>query len=107
MSSDKLALINLYLQAGYVFLTLVIAFTAIWAIWANGKQSRKALFNQHKPVIVPTSRSELDLVNIALQNKGTGVALNTWGVLNSANTKQLYRFKYTYFLVPDKLEAIE
>jgi len=93
MSTDQIALINLYLQAGYVFLTLVIAIGAIWAILSNSKQSREALYSQHKPVIVPTPRRDsLNPLLLTMQNKGTGVALNTWGVFNTANTKTTILF---------------
>jgi hypothetical protein len=169
MSSAEIALFNLYLQAGYVFLTLVLAGVAIWSILKTSRQSRDALaaskkqseeaiaavnkqiatseqqskdalaavnrqieasemqskaaidavheqieasekqaqetlFNQFKPVIVP---GELDASNngiyaLQLQNKGTGIALNAWGIYTIKDDPILYCFFQAYSLAPNE-----
>lgn len=142
MSDALYMIINTWLQGGYVFLTLILAGVAIWSAWIASKYSRKALlatqkqseesialinkqitlserqaqealYNQHKPVIVPNSNiyspgKRIDIMEFTMQNKGSGVALNTWGVLTNTETNQFYRFRSTCFLVPsDKPEGIE
>ncbi len=73
--------------------------------------AREALYNAHKPVIVPTSEfvsvgSRTDLFDFMMQNKGIGIAVNTCGAITSTDTGEFYRFDETHFLVPDKLEKI-
>lgn len=76
-------------------------------IVVSERQAQEALYNQHKPVIVPLSRlSGLAKLQFTMQNKGTGIALNTWGILTNVSSGTLYRFENAYFLVPDKAEAI-
>ena len=76
-------------------------------IAASERQAQEALFNQHKPVVVPTSKmSGVDWLEMMMQNKGLGVALNTWGIATVKSSEKFYRFGSTYFLVPDKLEKI-
>src|SRR5258708_17130694 len=54
-------------------------------IEASERQAQEALYNQHKPVIVPTydqiEKEAIEGYNVGIQNKGTGVALNAYGVL--------------------------
>jgi hypothetical protein len=47
-------------------------------------QAREALYNQHKPVIVPINTPHQEdqvIYSMLLQNQGAGVALNTWGLI--------------------------
>ncbi len=116
MDSPTIALLNVILTGVYVFLTLVIViFTAFAnkttrdALKANEKQAKDALVNQQKPVIVPIS--ELVIYHktdfrIDMQNKGTGIAMNTWGIIYNITKEQFFRFKSSYFLVPDKTESV-
>jgi hypothetical protein len=116
MDSTTLALLSVILTGVYVLLTLVIViFTALAnkttrdALKANEKQAKEALLNQQKPVIVPISElvvyHETDF-RIDIQNKGTGIAMNAWGIIFNITKEQFFRFKSSYFLVPDKTESI-
>jgi hypothetical protein len=73
-------------------------------IKASEKQAQEALYNQHKPVIIPVNTPisrEATTYTMDLQNKGTGVAFNTWGLLTIKGLPLAYHFVQTYFLVPD------
>lgn len=81
-------------------------------IQASEQQAREALQNQHKPAIVPTTemftvqQQRTDWLEFVMQNKGYGIALNTWGVATNTRIDEVYRFEHTHFLVPDKPEKI-
>ncbi len=89
-------------------------------IAASEIQAHEALYNQHKPVIVPINtphQEDQGIYSMILQNQGAGVALNTWGLITMKG-KQLeniplqtvlpYRhfFVQTYFLIPGNPEQI-
>ncbi len=111
MSSTEIALINLYLQAGYVFLTLVLAGAAIWSIRRTSNQSQAALdiaheqieqskrqaqqerFAANHPLLVPEREPKFQSDHpswlewseneqaIGIHNMGLGVALNVASVI--------------------------
>jgi len=89
-------------------------------IAASEIQAQEALYNQHKPVIVPINtphQEDQGIYSMILQNQGAGVALNTWGLITMKG-KQLeniplqtvlpyrYFFVQTYFLIPGNPEQI-
>src|SRR5258708_39819173 len=57
-------------------------------IEASERQAQEALYNQHKPIVVPISEKisewytpqHEEAYSVGMQNKGTGVALNAFGV---------------------------
>jgi hypothetical protein len=118
-SQPDYSLPNLVLMAVYVVLTLILAIVAVVSIVNSSKLSRdalaasdrqssaaieaiqkqidtsekqaqEALYNQHKPIIIPVtdpSSHSLVLRNIGnqtfaleIRNKGAGVALNVFGI---------------------------
>src|SRR5258706_6227846 len=109
MNSTQLAEINDILTGVYVVLTLIIAGAAIWFIRVTGnqakvaiatvreqiavseQQAREALFNQHKPIVVPVSHLYTTKDALEMRNAGSGIALNTWGTLTVVSTNKLYR----------------
>lgn len=135
MNSTTLALLNDIFTGVYVFLTLIIAGATIWSLFltraslkltrdqievnrkqseqaleTSEKQAREALINQQKPVIVPTSGLSVyrkPYLTVDMQNKGIGIAMNTWGILYNKETQEFLRLLDAHFLVPDKLESIE
>jgi len=113
----------------YVLLTVVIAVIAFKAlsktqtsleltrnqIAASERQSQEALYNQHKPVLVPIDLLEGSSptnLTLKIQNKGLGVAFNTWGMLSIGHkppinphingVRIIYNFNRVYMMVPDK-----
>ena len=73
------------------------------------QQARVALYDQHMPVLVPIDdpiSSNAVQFAMHLENKGTGVALNTWGCLAMDGLPLKYHFKQMYFLVPDRVAKI-
>ena len=135
MNIIQLAEINDIFTGVYVVLTLIIAGTAIRSIRVASKQSRdaivasenqskeaiatvreqiaaseqqarEALYNQHKPIVVPTSPLYSRQDGLEMRNAGSGIALNTWGVLTVVATNKLYRFDSTLFLIPEKVQDI-
>src|SRR5215467_1081858 len=116
-SDTALQLVTVILTGIYVAATLVIVGLTIWQskaalaasarqsqaaidavheqIRASEKQAQEAMFNQFKPVIVPlnhpTSISNGDInITIDMENKGAGVALNTWGIFYSKSFPVVY-----------------
>jgi uncharacterized membrane protein (DUF106 family) len=81
-------------------------------IEASEKQSQETMYNQFKPVIVPIESpillrsTDLEfLMNV--ENKGVGIALNTWGIFYvKIPLSAVYHFNKRYFLVPDRTETI-
>src|SRR5260370_22059116 len=75
-------------------------------IEASERQAQEALYNQHKPVIVPTydqiEKEAIEGYNVGIQNKGTGVALNAYGVLAIKGLPTIYCSTGLWFLFPDK-----
>ena len=135
MNSIQLAEINNIFTGVYVVLTLIIAVVAIRSIRMASKQSRdailasenhskeaiatvreqiaaseqqarEALYNQHKPIVVPTSPLYTRQDGLEMRNAGSSIALNTWGVLTVVSTNKLYRFDSTLFLIPEKVQDI-
>ena len=135
MNSIQLAEINNIFTGVYVVLTLIIAVVAIRSIRMASKQSRdailasenhskeaiatvreqivaseqqarEALYNQHKPIVVPTSPLYSRQDGLEMRNAGSGIALNTWGVLTVLATNKLYRFDSTLFLIPERVQGI-
>ena len=135
MNSIQLAEINDIFTGVYVFLTLIIAGVAIWSVRVVRKQSRDALlasenysqealttvreqiaaseqqaqevlYNQHKPIVVPTNPLYRKQDGLEMRNAGSGIALNTWGVLTVISASKLYRFDSTLFLIPERVQAI-
>jgi hypothetical protein len=135
MNSIQLAEINAIFTGVYVVLTLIIASTAIWAIRVARKQSRdallasenhsqdaiarvreqiaaseqqaqEALYNQHKPIVVPTNPLYTKQDGLEMRNAGSGISLNTWGVLTVVSANKLYRFDSTVFLIPERVQDI-
>ena len=135
MNSIQLAQINAIFTGVYVILTLMIAGVAIWSIRVASKQSREALlasenhaqeaiatvreqiaateqqaqealYNQHKPIVVPTNPLYRKQGGLEMRNAGSGIALNTWGILTFVSANQLYRFDSTLFLIPERVQAI-
>ena len=135
MNSIQLAEINDIFTGVYVVLTLIIAGTAIWSIRVTSRQSRDAivasenhskeaiatvreqiaaseqqaretLYNRHRPIVVPTSPIYRKQDTLEMRNAGSGIALNTWGVLTVASTNSLYRFNSTLFLIPERVQDI-
>jgi hypothetical protein len=133
MNSIQLAEINDIFTGVYVVLTLIIAGVAIWSVRVASKQSRdailasenqskeaiatvreqivaseqqarEALYNQHKPIVVPTSPLYTRQDRLEMRNAGSGIALNTWGILTVVSTDKLYRFDSTLFLIPEKVQ---
>lgn len=135
MNSIQLGEINNIFTGVYVILTLIIAGVAIWSIRAANKQSRdtilasennfkeviatvreqiaaseqqarEALYNQHKPIVVPTNPLYRQQDGLEMRNAGSGIALNTWGILTIISTNTLYRFNSTLFLIPERVQDI-
>ncbi len=68
------------------------------------KQSREALYNQHKPVVLPLHHhvsNNSQMYTMSIVNRGTGVALNSWGILTMRGFPQVHSFIQTYFLIPN------
>lgn len=77
-------------------------------IEASREQAREALYNEHKPVIVPRTTpttTNTTIFSMGLDNKGTGTALNTWGILAMTSPPIKYYFEHIAFLVPN-IEAL-
>ena len=135
MNSIQLAEINNIFTGVYVVLTLIIAVVAIRSIRMASKQSRdailasenhskeaiatvreqiaaseqqarEALYNQHKPIVVPTSPLYTRQDGLEMRNAGSGIALNAWGVLTVVSANTLYRFDSTLFLIPERVQNI-
>jgi len=73
------------------------------------RQAQEALYNQHKPVIVPLTRPlshDGITYEVNTQNKGSGVALNTYGLLTIFGLPSIMCSNKVFFLVPDKEEII-
>jgi hypothetical protein len=84
-------------------------------IAASEQQAQEALYNQHKPVIVPVDTpvsNNAITYTMKIENQGTGVALNTWGVITMKEKPPeniplqsalpfRYYFVQTYFLIPN------
>ena len=133
MDSTPLAEITAIFTGAYVVLTLIIAAAAIWSLRVASKQSRdairasenqskeaiatvreqiaaseqqarEALYIQHQPIVVPTSPLYTKQDTLEMRNAGSGIALNTWGVLTVVSTNQLYRFDSALFLIPEKVQ---
>jgi len=120
------------LTAGYVLLTLALAFIALrslrktqtsldltrqqininkWqsheAFEASERQAKEALYNQHKPVIVPLDRlisNDAITYKMSVQNKGVGVALNIYSIVTIKALPHIYCSEQVQFFVPDKEE---
>jgi len=75
-------------------------------IKASEKQAQEALYNQHKPIIVPIydliKAKDAGTFRIGIQNKGAGVALNAFGVMGIKNVPVIFCSSRILFLVPDK-----
>ncbi len=75
-------------------------------IEASERQAQEALYNQHKPVIVPSyniiQKNGPGNYTVGIQNKGAGVALNAYGVLAIKGLPTIYCSSGRWFLVPDK-----
>lgn len=135
MDSTQLAEITAILTGVYVVLTLILAGTAIRSlrvarkqaqdallasekhaqqalvmvreqIAASEQQAREALYNRHKPIVVPTNPLYRKQDGLEMRNAGSGIALNTWGVLTVVSTNTLYRFDSTLFLIPERVQDI-
>ena len=135
MNSLQLAEINDIFTGAYVILTLIIAGAVIWSIRvtrqqsgdallasenhsqqaiatvreqiaASEQQARETLYNQHKPIVVPTNPLYRRQDGLEMRNAGSGIALNTWGVLTVISASKLYRFDSTLFLIPERVQAI-
>ncbi len=78
-------------------------------IEASERQAQEALYNQHKPVVVPISEKisewytpqHEEAYSVGMQNKGTGVALNAFGVLGIKGLRAILCSSKIWFLVPD------
>src|SRR5258708_21385367 len=78
-------------------------------IEASERQVQEALYNQHKPVVVPISEKisewytpqHEEAYSVGMQNKGTGVALNAFGVLGIKGLRAILCSSKIWFLVPD------
>src|SRR5258708_5397353 len=78
-------------------------------IEASERQAQEALYNQYKPVIVPlTEPLSHNKITFAVrtQNKGPGVALNTYGLLTRKGFPDIMCSDKVFFLVPDIKEFI-
>ncbi len=78
-------------------------------IEASERQAQEALYNQHKPVIVPLTRplsTDAITFEVNTQNKGSGVALNAYGLLTLNGFPSIMCSNKVFFLVPDKEEDI-
>lgn len=78
-------------------------------IEASERQAQEALYNQHKPVIVPLTRPlshDAITYEVNTQNKGSGVALNTYGLLTISGLPSIMCSNEVFFLIPDKEEII-
>ena len=135
MTNIQLAEINAIFTGVYVILTLIIAGAAIWSLRVASKQSREALlasenhsqeaiatvreqiaaseqqaretlYNQHKPIVVPTNPLYRKQDGLEMRNAGSGIALNTWGVLTIVSADKVYRFDSTLFLIPERVQDI-
>ena len=135
MNSIQLAEINAIFTGVYVILTLIIAGAALWSlrlarqqsrdallasenhsqeaiatlreqIAASEQQAREALYNQHKPIVVPTNPLYSKQDGLEMRNAGSGIALNTWGVLTIVSANKVYRFDSTLFLIPERVQGI-
>jgi hypothetical protein len=84
-------------------------------IEANEKQAQEALYNQHKPVVVPISEKLEKMVvgadartyayRVGMQNKGAGVAFNAFGVVGIKDLPVILCSSKIWFLVPDNEET--
>jgi hypothetical protein len=135
MNSIQLAEITAIFTGVYVVLTLLLAGTAIGSLRVTSKQSRdallasenhtqeaiatvreqiavseqqarEALYNQHKPIVVPTNPLYTKKEGLEMRNAGSGIALNAWGVLTVVSANKLYRFDSTLFLIPERVQTI-
>ncbi len=76
-------------------------------IEASERQAKEALYNQHKPVIVPLDRlisNDAITYKMGVQNKGAGVALNTYSIVTIKGLPHIYCSEQVRFLVPDREE---
>jgi len=79
---------------------------------ASGRQAKEALYNQHKPIVIPISgpsskdeynsryRHNLKLL-LDLQNKGVGVALNVFAVMAIKGLPEIFCSVSARILVQD------
>jgi hypothetical protein len=77
-------------------------------IEASERQAQEALYNQHKPVIVPSSFLKTDdtrTFKVGMQNKGAGVALNAFGVMGIKDLPMVLCSSRMWFLAPDDKET--
>jgi hypothetical protein len=91
-------LVNVILTAATMAMaiaTVEVALGSVYGIYQGQKQARETLYAQSYPILVPKGRSANEHVdpehepfkwqaeqhNITIENVGTGVALNIWGVL--------------------------
>lgn len=137
-SQPDYSLPNLVLMTVYVGITLVLAIVAVVSlvissklsrdalaasdrqsreaieavqkqIKASERQAQEALYNQHKPVIVPLTQPishDATIFEVNTQNKGSGVALNTYALLTIKGLPSIMCSKKVFFLIPDKEEII-
>lgn len=73
-------------------------------IVASETQAREALYTQHQPIVVPISPLYTRKDALEMRNAGSGIALNTWGILTVVSTNKFYRFGSTHFLIPEKTQ---
>jgi hypothetical protein len=76
-------------------------------IEASERQAKEALYNQQKPVIVPLDRlisNDAITYKVSVQNKGAGVALNTYSIATIKGLPHIFCSEQVQFLVPDKEE---
>ena len=77
-------------------------------IEASEKQNNEMLYNQHKPVLIPwLYQGEWGKGThiMGINNKGAGVASNTWGILTTSQSKQKHYAEHTGFMVPDTVDT--
>lgn len=77
-------------------------------IEVSERQAQEALYNQHKPVMVPITQPVSHngiIFELNTQNKGSGVALNTFGLLTISGLPTIMCTNKVFFLVPDKEET--
>lgn len=89
-------------------------------IVASEKQAQEALYNQHKPIIVPIgglNSNDATIWSMQIENWGAGVAFNTWGIITMKGTPIpniplspalpfRYFFTETHILIPNKPNGV-
>jgi len=80
-------------------------------IEASERQAQESLFNQHKPIVIPKNDlSSKDIMlkqqnnlkfTIGLQNKGAGVAMNTFAILAVEGLPEVFCSTSTWILSQD------